>query len=529
MTPTPIPPRATPVLTPTPVGEKPQYGGIVNYHDYTDPVQIDPHATTVIGDLQMSMGVLSSIIKYDPRNPFYIAPDLAERWEQSADGKVFTFFLRKNVVWHDGTPFTARDVKVSIERVLGIWDPAFSAPRCGSLLKPLVDKMEVVDDYTVRFHLKFATPLFIPSIASSWCKIASASALERYKNLSRPESLIGTGPFALKRYERGVVFEWEKNRRYFEEGLPYLDGVRHYILPDVATQLAGLRTGRLHIAPNFPGLTPSQAQQVVSARGKEVVAYRWTVNNMVGTQLNTRVAPFNDIETRRAIHLALNRQEVVEKIFEGIGFPCTVLDPVAYGDYALPMEEVLRLPGCRPDKTADWAEARRIVQQKYPGGLELEVLVRRTLDFVPTAELVTAQLQALGIRARLQVLEPAAGLQRYGRGEFTIIGTQSTSPSIPDPSAMFTESWVPGGALNFTGWEDKTFMAMHEDAIRALDVRQRQRIVQEMQRYLLTKDMAWLVLGWRERYFIWDVRVKGFVPGPSIYEDKTFTTVWLSP
>src|SRR5206468_7140796 len=95
-----------------------------------------------------------------------------------------------------------------------------------------------MDPSTVQFRLKFAAAPFLGNVASSWCRVAAKHILEKYGDLNTPEAQIGTGPFRFKRYERGNLIEWEKNKDYFVRGLPYLDGVRQYILVGGPTQLA---------------------------------------------------------------------------------------------------------------------------------------------------------------------------------------------------------------------------------------------------------------------------------------------------
>ena len=105
-----------------------------------------------------------------------------------------------------------------------------------------------MDSHTVQFTLKFPAAPFIssPIGPSAWCRIAAKHVLEKHGDLTKPEAQIGTGPFKFKRYERGSVVEWEKNKDYFVQGLPYLDGVKQYVLVGVPTQLAAAKAGRIH-------------------------------------------------------------------------------------------------------------------------------------------------------------------------------------------------------------------------------------------------------------------------------------------
>jgi peptide/nickel transport system substrate-binding protein len=203
--------------------EQPHYGGVLTWLEYADPGQLDFHTESPLSVLQAVAGIYSGLLQYGPEDPDQWGPDLAERWEGSADGMEYTFHLRRGVKWHDGQPFTAADVKASLDRVTS---PEVRSPRCGIMLTPLLERTDVVDEHTVKLRLKFATPIFLPTLASAWCRIAPKHILERDGDLTQPRSVIGTGPFKFKRYVRGNVIEWERNSNYYNPKLSYLDGVK---------------------------------------------------------------------------------------------------------------------------------------------------------------------------------------------------------------------------------------------------------------------------------------------------------------
>lgn len=526
--PTPTPIGAIPTPTPPRVEEKPRRGGILNWMDYADPARLDIHGESPLSVQQAVAGLHSSLLQYDPRDPFKIVPDLAERWEVSSDGREYTFFLRKGVQWHDGQPLTAADVKMSLDRVTGKLDPKFRSPRCGGLLLPMVEETTIVGDTAVKVRLKFATLSFIPSIASAWCRILPKHILERDGNFLEPKSQIGTGPFKLKRYERGIVIEWERNNNYYDRDLPYLDGVKQFILVGVPTQVAAARTGRVHLAPStWPGFTKSQALEIKRARGDDVEAWQWPINTLNAVQMNTRKPPFNNRDMRWAVHLAIDRQAIVEKVWEGSGVPCAILPPNLYGEYALPLEEVLKMPGCRQPKDADMAEAKRLVAKYYPDGLDIEVAVRQVGDYLDRVQLVVPQLQAIGFRPTVRVFESAAGYAYYGRGEHTLIGTQDTAMVLAEPYSVYAVQFSLGGGQNFSGFQDERLEALIGQALRELDHKKRVAIFHELQRYLLTQDTPHAVVGWLEGWFFRDKRVQGYKPAPTVYDNNTFMTVWL--
>src|SRR4026208_2035157 len=344
--------------------EKPAPGGILAWSAAAGPGRLGVHAESPLVVQQATAGVYSGLLQYDPDEPSKIIGDLAERWTASPDGKTYTFHLRKNVTWHDGQPFSSADVKASFDRVL---NPQFKSPKCGAALKPMVASVEAVDPSTVEFKLKFAAAPFLPSVASAWCRVAAKHILAKYGDLNAPEAQIGTGPFKFKKYERGSLIEWERNPDYFIKGLPYLDGVKQFILVAGPTQLAAAKASKVMMWASWPPMRKTQDDQLQRARD-DVDIYQAPINTMFVIFLNAAKAPFNNAGLRRAVNLAIDRQELVAKALEGAGVPCAMLDPKLVGDFALPLDEVNKAPGCRQPKDADVAEAKKLVEKHYPGG-----------------------------------------------------------------------------------------------------------------------------------------------------------------
>ncbi|MFQ5896074.1 MAG: ABC transporter substrate-binding protein [Nitrospinota bacterium] len=511
---------------PVAVAEKPRRGGVLNWLDYADPRSLDIHAESPLAVQQALAGVYSGLLQYSPQDPSKIIPDLATSYDVSDGGTVYTFHLRKGVKWHDGKPFTAADVKATFDRVL---DPKFRSPRCGStLLKPIVKSVQVVDDYTVKFTLKFPAGTFIPSVASAWCRIAAKHILEKYGNLRTAKTAIGTGPFKLKRYVRRSVIEWVRNKDYFIKGLPYLDGVKQFILVGRTTQLAAAKAGKVGLWLTWPPLPKSLAQEIKKARPEEVDIYQWSINTVYEVYLNIDKPPFNIPDMRRAVHLAIDRQEIIDKVFEGSGVPCAILDPKLFGDFALPMEEVMKTPGCRQPKDKDIAEARRLVRKHYPNGLDVEIATRAVANYVDRTQLLIQHLRRIGIRGKLKTYESAVGFRQWGKRNFTIIGSQDTAMIIPDPHGAFALLWHSKGGRNYPRWKSARVDALVGKAMRETDRAKRVKMYHELQRILLREPLPTITVAWMEGWFFKDRRVKNYRPSCTVYDNNTFQNVWLS-
>jgi peptide/nickel transport system substrate-binding protein len=505
--------------------QAPRRGGVLNWFDYGDPGRLDVHTESPVSVQQVTAGVYSGLLQHDPDEPGKIVADLAERWTASPDGKSYTFHLRKGVKWHDGQPFTAADVKATFDRVL---KPDFKSPKCGAMLKPVVASVEVVDPSTVQFRLKAPVQPFIASIASAWCRIAAKHVLDKYGDLNRPEAQIGTGPFKFKRYDRGSVVEWERNPDYFLPGLPYLDGVKQYILVGQPTQVAASKAGRVHLWDAWPPMSKAQADEVKAARGDQVEIYRHSINTFYTIYVNTRKPPFDNADLRRAVFLAVDRQDLVQKGLDGAGVPCALLDPKLVGDFALPLEEVQKTPGCRTPKEQDLAEARKLIEKHHPNGLDVEVAVRQVGNYVDRAQLLLAQLRKVNIRGTLKTYESAAGFAVFGKGDFTMIASQDRGMDTTDPADVFSLIYTTQAGSNFARWSDPRVDELADRALKETNRDKRKQLYWELQRYLYTAAPGAIPVGWVEGYFFRDKRVQNFKPGLTLYDNNTFMKVWLS-
>jgi len=509
-----------------PAQEQPRYGGVLTWLEYADPGRLDFHSESPLSVLQAVAGIYSGLVQYGPDDPDQWGPDLAERWDTSADGLEYTFHLRRGVTWHDGQPFTAADVKASLDRVTS---PQFRSPRCGTMLKPLIERTDMVDDHTVKVRLQFATPIFLPTLASAWCRIVPRHILERDGDLTQPKSIIGTGPFKLKRYVRGNVIEWERNAHYYNPKLPYLDGVKQFILVERSPQVAAAKAGQIMLWNVGPPMRKGEAEEVKQARGGTADVYRWPAGSIGAVYMHHQKPPFDNPEVRRAVYLALDRQEIYARAYEGDGTPCVILDPQIHPEYALPLEEAQQGLGCRQPKEPDIAAAKRLIEQHVPGGFDLDVVVRALGPFyTDPAQLIVQQLRRIGIRGTLRTMESAAGFAAYARGEFHFIGAQATLINSPDVHDPFSVVFHSTGSRNYSHFNDPKIDALIERGLHETDAHKRRDIYQELQRYILSQPLPQLTLGWYSGWFYTDKQVRNFKPAKLAYESLTHTAVWLS-
>ena len=499
-------------------------GGIVNWFVYQDPGRLDFIAESPLGVQQVTAGIYSGLLHFDPDDPNKIIPDLALSYAASNADKVYTFKLRQGVKWHDGKPFSSADVMATFDRVL---NPQVKSARCGPVMRPIVERVTAPDANTVRFELKFAAGTFIPGLASAWCRIAAKHVLEKFGDLQSPEAQIGTGPFKFKRYERGSVVEWERNPDYFIPGLPYLDGVRQYVLVGRPRQVAAAKAGQIHLWDTWPPMSPSEAREIQSTRGDAVETYKWSISTVWTLHLNSSKPPFDNKDLRRAVNLALDRHELMQKAFEGDGVPCALLEPATSGPFALTMDDLLKMPGCRKDKSQDLAEAERLVKKHHPNGVDVEIAIRTVGNYIDRAQVVADQLRKIGIRGTIKTWEGAAGFAAYARGEYQLIAAQDHAMFLPDPSGIFSLVYVENAGRNWAKWNDPQVNKLANEGLRETNQAKRAQLYHRLQRYLMSEDTPAPVVGWIEGWFFRDKKMKNYNPANTIYDNSTFMKVWL--
>jgi len=228
------------------VGQTPKRGGILNAMLMEDPPGFSIHESSTISGVWPVAPCYSNLVTFDPLKPVEsvetVIAELAERWSWQDSYRNLVLFLRKNVKWHDGKPFSSADVKYTFDVVREAKDvPAKLrlSPRKDWYAN--VEAIEAPDAHTVIFRLKRPQPSLILMLASGYSPVYPAHVpLAELR-----QRCVGTGPFRLKEYTRGQMVELERNPEYFVKDRPYLDGIRYPIITERGTRLAALQTGRL--------------------------------------------------------------------------------------------------------------------------------------------------------------------------------------------------------------------------------------------------------------------------------------------
>src|SRR5713226_1847562 len=223
-------------------------GGILRMPFFDSPASMSLHEESTFAALRPMMGVFNNLVMYKqdvPQNSMKsIVPDLATSWSWNEEGTELTLPLRQGVKWHDGKPFTARDVKCTWEMLSGKTGDKLRLNPRKSWYKNLED-VTTNGDYEVTFHLKRPQPSFMALLAAGWSAVYPCHVAPRDMR-SHP---IGTGPFKFAEFKPNEHIKVRRNPDYWKTGRPYLDGIEYTIIPNVSTRILAFITGKFDMIP----------------------------------------------------------------------------------------------------------------------------------------------------------------------------------------------------------------------------------------------------------------------------------------
>ncbi len=506
--------------------QAPRRGGILNAMLVETPPGFSIHESATISGVWPVMPCYSNLVLFDPLKPYEtadtIVPELAEKWSWQDNYRNLVFFLRRGVKWHDGRPFTARDVKYTFDVVREAADaPAKLRLSPRKEWYANVEAIETPDPYTVIFRLHRPQPSLLLMLASGYSPVYPAHV--PLNDLR--QTCVGTGPFRLKDYQRGTMIEMERNPDYFVPNRPYLDGIRYPIITERGTRLAALQTGRLDVSMPLE-MTKTMAETVRQAAPSLVVT-EIGQNGSDNIVLNHKKPPFDDPAVRRAVNLAIDRFAYVRGVRHNGAVVGAALMPRPAGAWGLLEKELRTLPGYR-GSARDKAEAKQILAQAGfgPGKpLRLELVTRAFAIYVDLASFVADQLRLVGVEATVKQVETAQYFPMLARREFQI-GANLTASGIDDPDGYFFENYKCGASRNYTDYCDERMDRAIDAQSAEPDRARRLKMVWDIQRKL-EADVARPMLGWRNEYFTRAPYVKNLVPHNSLYNYGRMQDVWL--
>jgi peptide/nickel transport system substrate-binding protein len=501
-------------------------GGTLRYGILSAAAHFDVHQSGTVANIGPQSPMYDTLIRRSPKDGQTIIPDLAQRWEITPDGKKYTFHLRKGVKFHDGADFTAEDVKATYERIVRP-PKGIVIPR--TPLFATVGDIVVVDPYTIEFRLTEARPkpYMLGAFSSGWNIIVRKKTLEEHGgNLRQVMNYPGTGPFKHVSRQDKEVWIQERNPNYWNKGLPYVDRLEIYHLPPFSPELgSSFLSGKIDYARLLDPVSWRKAKEMpgvtAAAFNQSVIQAFWT-----NTVKNKALA---DARVRRAIHLAMDRNALVEVVKDTA--------PMQIGGFVYPFHpmstpraELEKKLGYQKDIKPAVQEARRLMKEAgYANGLRnLDFVVRDIATFKLWAVAIQAMLKEnLNIDSNLRVVQTSVWFDEAQAGNFDLAISAIVS-SLMDPSDIFSAWYGKDGPQNYSRWTNPAFHDIAGQVERELDDNRRRTMVRKAEE-ILESDPPLIPVAYEQIYDAWYNRVHGQNPSTffGIYDVVRWDQVWV--
>ncbi|MBL8064006.1 MAG: hypothetical protein JNK32_13340 [Anaerolineales bacterium] len=437
-------------------------GGVLTIGLPVEPETLDPGDAVYVQEQFILMNLFDSLLSISADGELH--PGLASAWEPNADYSEFTFTLRQDVTFHDGTPFTAEAVKASFDHINS--DAVLESGGKSLLQDHSYVETVVVDDYTVTVKFGASYPLFLRDAARQWLSISSPAALEA-SGADYGRNPVGTGPFKFVQWDAQSQIVLERNPDYnwgpefaAHQGPALIEQVVFRILPEAATRLTAFETGEVLIASEPPALDAI----ALSESGAAAIQTFAQPGVPAILMINATKAPTDNVNIRKAMILAVNQEELAQTAFQELGLPATsVISPTTWG-YD---EGAANLYSYNPEEAARLLEEEGWVDADGDGIREKDGETL-TIDWPDNPawseafnELLIGYLTNVGFDVQYRSMDDGAAYEELLAGNYTLVYMYWTRP---DPSPLrylfHSENANGGGAwTNFVNEDLDTALA----------------------------------------------------------------------
>lgn len=474
----------------------PQYGGYLQMNASEDPRSLNFLDNVSAGTGSTLQGVYDRLVrwKFEGGDPVWkeIAPGIADKWSVTDDGLTWTFQLREDVVFHDGTPLTSADVKATFDHyVKSAAGEIDFRPPARSYTGPFIDSVDAPDDYTLVLNLGAPAAVLLQNLSAAWVNIVSKKDYDEHGPEWFVTNANGTGPYrwAADKWERGVSFELERNDNFWEEGLPYLDGKKYTVIPSSSLLRAAFETQAIDVV-SAGGV--GNVEEIVAKLGDRVRIVDGPGGGPAYVLLNTKLPPFDDVRIRQAIYLLVDRDAIAERALQGApGFVGSWFEPNTFaGNYGTPLEELRQKdPGYALDKTEAIQQATALFAQAGfdPRGYKLTVISRGNSPTAATflgSQVLAAQLAEIGFDVDFSGQESLAAVEKFKSGEGWNATIYTSALPYPAPESMLNRYLSSNGQRNYSGLVDETVDTLAAQITSARTEEDRRRYITALEDYL---------------------------------------------
>ena len=501
-------------------------GGTLRMYIWDNPPSASIHEEATVSTVTPFMSVYSNLVLYDQHKKLNtedgIQPELATSWAWNEDKTRLTFKLREGVKWHDGKPFTARDVACTIEWLQDKRADQFRKnPR--KIWWHNLKEVQVIGEHEVAFQLNRPQASFLSLFATGYnpvypCHLSAADMR------TKP---VGTGPFKFVEFKSNESVKLVRNPDYWRKGHPYLDGIDWRVVSNRSTRALAFVAGEFDMTFTLD-LTVALTKDVQAQLPKAICELHPT-NNSFNLIVNREAAPFNDPKIRSALALALDRKAFIDIITDGKGKIGGVMLAGPEGLWGMPPEVVSALPGYDPDVEKSRAQARAIMERLGYGPnkpLKVRIATRNIPLYRDPAVILIDQLRKIHVEGELDVIDTSVWFSKVARGEYSV-GMNLTAAALDDPDVNLYENYACGSQRNYTKYCNAEVEKLIDQQSREIDREKRRRLVWEVEKKL-AEDVARPIITQGVAGLCWQPYVNGFVlHHNSLYNNWRFDDVWL--
>lgn len=472
---------------------EPKEGGELTYALATSPDSLDPHRSGLAVAVRAFRTIFDSLVVQGPDNS--IQPWLATEWTISDDAKSYTFKLRKDVTFHDGTPFNAEAVKYSFDRII---DPKTQAKNAVALLRPY-ESSEVIDEYTIKINLATPSSAFLSNLSQAMLGIVSPTAAEKYGD-QFVKNPVGTGPYKFVSWTENADIVVEKNDDYHwgpliveNKEVPYLDKITFKIIPEEATRIGSVQSGQVLAAETVP------PQNIVSLKNdpNSQLLQVDTIGLPYTLFFNQRKEPWNDVKARKAVQLAVDVDAIVKTLYlDTYSRAWSPLTPGILG-YDESLENKNKVDLEKANQLLDelgYVEGADGIREK-----DGKKLIVNYVDGTPNREkrndiavIIQQQLKKVGIKVEINITKDIASVVQQN-ADYDLYGNSQVN-SDPNALRAFYHTTTPEEEAlvkRLGGGSDPEIDQWLEEGTVELDPAKRIEIYKKVQQKII--DEAWIL------------------------------------
>jgi len=452
----------------------PKMGGELRLAREADSSTMDLTTSTANLDIWVGINIFDTLVRFsdDGRT---IVPGLAERWEASADGKTYTFFLRPNLKFSDGTPLTATDVAFAIDRARSAKEAAWSWTLAA------VDKVETPSARTVRVRLKNRWSPILSDLALFDTGVYPKAYFQKVGPNGMAAKPLGSGPFYLAQWKRGDYILLKKNPNYYDAKNVRLDAVRFLAVPDENTRVLKLLAGEVDAI----GFVPfSRIKELQDNPDVNMILNTSTRTDYL--LINNARKPLNDVKVRQAISLAIDRNAIVRTALFGFGEPASSF---------LPKGAIAWDTSLKPYPFDPGRALQLIRESSAPNGFTASLLISAgSVTENQVATLIKDELRFIGITVNIQQIDPGQLIPTQQKGDYDISLEYWTNDIIdPDELVSFAIDFSQGGDSFFTKYKNDQVSTLAQQARLEPDQAKREQLYRQIQR-IWYNDQPFLAL-----------------------------------